>query len=156
MTEFENKVNVAAKRAERFRKIKYNDADNAFVDIMRQNMCSGTETDTAGIGDRIIKTWQNSKDRQSLESLFEIITGSSFAHFINISLGIDMILDREDIIEDSDNGTTITVDKSIFDDFIPDAIVNIEGTDPNLLPMDGYYIMVAETDDGIVMSLLGD
>lgn len=66
---------------------------------------------------------------------------------------IDLYLEFADLIECDMNTGKIKVDKDIFDDFVPNACINIQfvGTDCDNI---SEFVMVAEDNEGIFMELL--
>lgn len=67
----------------------------------------------------------------------------------------DIFLEMEELLDYDCKTGNIKVDKQIFDDFVPNAYINIQFVD-NCRYEVLQYIMVSEDDDGIFMEYLVD
>lgn len=66
----------------------------------------------------------------------------------------DIILEMEELLECDMKIGRIKVDKSIFDDFVPNTYINIQFSDTKSEEI-MQFTMVSEDDEGIIMEYLG-
>jgi len=67
----------------------------------------------------------------------------------------DLVLEREDVTAIDPSYETIEVDKYLFDDFSPDAYINVLFVDDEDSTVESYQ-MTYETDDVIGMEYIGE
>lgn len=63
----------------------------------------------------------------------------------------DLVLEYDDLLYSDMSSGTIVVDKSIFDDFVPETCINIKFVESDEMLQ---FKMISEDEDGITMTCL--
>ena len=63
----------------------------------------------------------------------------------------DLVLEYDDLLYRDVSSGTIVVDKSIFDDFVPETCINIKFVESDEMLQ---FKMISEDEDGITMTCL--